>query len=166
LAATLAPVYGIYSGYELCENVAVRPGSEEYLESEKYQIRVRYFNADGHIKRDVAKLNGIRGTEPALSILTNLEFVDTESEDIFAYIKRDDISGKKRHLLAVVNLNPREVRETIVHVPVQSLGLKSEAEYRVKDLLTGTSYTWRGKDNYVRLDPKEKVGHLFRIEAF
>lgn len=164
LAATLAPVYGIYSGFELCENVAVRPGSEEYLDSEKYEIRVRDWNAEGNIKRDVSRLNAIRGTEPALSILTNLEFVETDSSEIIAYIKRDDVSGQRRHLLVVVNLNPAEVRETIVHVPVEALGLKKNSEYRVKDLLTAKSYTWQGEDNYVRLDPQDKVGHLFRIE--
>lgn len=163
LAATLAPVYGIYSGFELCENVAVRPGSEEYLDSEKYEIRVRDWNAEGHIKRDVSRLNAIRGTEPALSVLTNLEFVHTGSSEILAYIKRD-VSGQSRHLLIVVNLNPTEVRETTVRVPVEALGLKKNSEYRVKDLLTAKSYTWRGEDNYVRLDPQDKVGHLFRIE--
>ncbi len=164
LAATLAPVYGIYSGYELCENVPVRPGSEEYLDSEKYEIRVRDWNAEGNIKRDISRLNAIRGMEPALSVLVNLEFVDTDSDDILAYLKRDDVSGESRHLLAVVNLNPSEVRETTVHVPIASLGIKDGAEYQVKDLLTGKSYTWRGADNYVRLDPQDKIGHLFRIE--
>ncbi len=164
LAATLAPVYGIYSGFELCENVPVRPGSEEYLDSEKYEIRVRDWNAEGNIKRDVSRLNAIRSMEPALSILTNLTFVQTESDDIIAYVKRDDVSGKGRHLLAIVNLHPHEVRETTVHVPITELGFAKDAEYRVKDLLTAKSYTWRGEANYVRLDPNDKVGHLFRIE--
>lgn len=178
LAATLAPVYGIYSGYELCENLAVRPGSEEYLDSEKYEVRVRDWNAEGNIKRDVSRLNAIRGTEPALSLFTNLEFVPTDSSEIIAYIKRDvparatsapalvarGASGQSRHLLIVVNLNPGEVRETMVHVPLEALGMKKDAEFRVKDLLTTKSYTWQGEANYVRLDPQDKVGHLFRIE--
>lgn len=165
LAATLAPVYGIYSGYELCENVPVRPGSEEYLDSEKYEIRVRDWNQEGHIKRDISRLNAIRGSEPALALLTNLQLCVTDSDDIFAYMKRDDVSQKARHLLIIVNLNPKEVRETMVHVPLESIGLKKDAEFKVKDLLTGTSYTWRGEKNYVRLDPNDKVGHLFRIES-
>ncbi len=165
LAATLSPIYGIYSGYELCENVAVRPGSEEYLDSEKYEIRVRDWSAPGHIKRDVSRLNAIRGSEPALHELSNLKFVTTLSDDIIAYLKRDDRSGKSRHLLGVVNLNPYEVRETNVKVPLDDLGFASDAEYKVKDLLTGTTYTWRGEENYVRLDPNDRVGHLFRIEA-
>jgi starch synthase (maltosyl-transferring) len=164
LAATLAPVYGIYSGYELCENEAVRPGSEEYLDSEKYEIRVRDWNQEGHIKRDISRLNAIRGMEPALSLLTNLQICVTDSEDIFAYVKRDDVSAKPHHLLIIANLHPHEVRETTVHVPLETFGMKIDAEYKVKDLLTGTSYTWQGRDNYVRLDPNDKVGHLFRIE--
>src|SRR5690606_13456081 len=165
LAATLAPVYGIYSGYELCENVAVRPGSEEYLDSEKYEIRVRDWNAPGNIKRDISRINAIRGSEPALHLLTNLEFIPTFSDDVTAYIKREPAETKPKHLLCVVNVNPFEVRETTVMVPLEELGFAPDAEFRVKDLLTGTTYTWRGKENYVRLDPNDRVGHLFRIEA-
>ncbi len=95
LAATLAPVYGIYSGFELCEYEAVHPGSEEYLDSEKYEIRVRDWNAPGHIKRDVSRLNAIRGSEPALKLLSNLSFCASDSDDIIAYVKRDDDSGKE-----------------------------------------------------------------------
>src|SRR5690606_28286033 len=117
-------------------------------------------NQDGHIKRDISRLNAIRGSEPALHRLTNLQIIHTESDDIFAYIKRDDAAG--RHLVVIVNLNPHQVRETTVHVPVETLGMDATAEYKVKDLLTGTKYTWHGAGNYVRLDPREKVGHLFR----
>lgn len=165
LAATLVPVYGIYSGFELCEYEAVHPGSEEYLDSEKYEIRVRDWNAPGNIKRDVSRLNALRGSEPALQKLCNLSFCRSDSEDVIAYLKRDDHSGKNSHLLGVVNLNPHEVRETMVHVPLESLGLGEKDEYEVKDLLTGTTYTWCGSENYVRLDPEEKVGHLFRVRA-
>ncbi len=164
LAATTSPLYGIYSGYELCENIPVRPGSEEYLNSEKYEIQVRDWNAPNNIKRDISRLNAIRSREPALQVLTNIEFCPTESDDIIAYIKWDRHSGADQHLLMVVNLNPHEVRETTIQVPLESLGLRGDVEYRVKDLLTGTSYTWRGSSNYVRLDPTDKVGHLFRIE--
>jgi starch synthase (maltosyl-transferring) len=163
LAATLSPLYGIYSGYELCENVAVSPGSEEYLNSEKYEIRVRDWNAPGHIKRDVTRLNAIRGSEPALHFLTNLQLIENDSPDILSYVKRDDVSKKSRHLLAVVNLNPHEVREATVVVPVESLGIGAEDKFDVKDLLTGTTYTWQGRNNYVRLDPKERVGHVFLV---
>jgi starch synthase (maltosyl-transferring) len=164
LAATTSPVYGIYSGYELCEGTAVRPGSEEYLDSEKYEIRVRDWNAAGNIKRDISRLNSIRSVEPALRILSNFQLCETESEHVLAFVKRDDASEQPHHLLCIVNLDPHAPHETTVHVPLGSLGLETDAEYGVKDLLTGTKYTWRGADNYVRLDPAEKVGHLFRIE--
>jgi starch synthase (maltosyl-transferring) len=165
LAAVTSPLYGIYSGYELCENLPVRPGSEDYLDSEKYEIKVRDWNAPGNIKRDISRVNSIRGMEPALQRLDNFELCVTESEDILAFLKRDDGAEDPHHLLCVVNLDPHQVRETTVHVPLASLGLPKDAEYGVKDLLSGTRYTWRGRDNYVRLDPAEKVGHLFRIET-
>jgi starch synthase (maltosyl-transferring) len=161
LAATMAPVYGIYSGYELCENVPVKSGSEEYLDSEKYQIRVRNWNAPGNIKPDIAKFNRIRHQHPALRRLANLEFVDTENEHILAYRK----SAPGNELLAVVNLDPHGPQETMVHVPLKKLGIEADDDYEVVDLLTGEHYTWRGERNYVRLDPASKVAHLFRIQV-
>jgi len=164
LAATLAPVYGIYSGFELCENVAVHDGSEEYLDSEKYEIRVRDWNAPQNIRRDVAKLNRIRRAEPALRRLDNLLFLTTSAADIIAYVKRDPSPKAPRHLLVIANLNPHEVREATVDVPLDALGIADGAPYKVHDLLTGTSYTWLGRANYVRLVPMERVGHLLLIE--
>lgn len=166
LAATLAPVYGIYSGFELCEHMAVREGSEEYLNSEKYEIRVRDWNAPGNIKQDVARINRIRRENRALQLLTNLEFVHTESDDIIAYLKsaRGTAGRPDNHVLVVVNLNPHEVRETMVHVPLARVGIGSDENYSAHDLLTGTTYTWRGGPNYVRLDPQQKVAHVFRLE--
>lgn len=164
LAATLSPLYGIYSGFELCENAAVRPGSEEYLDSEKYEIRVRDWNAPGNIRRDVSKINRIRRSEPALSRLKNLVFCECDSPDMIAFLKLDDSSKTARHLLVVVNLDPHAVHETTVHVPLERLGLAAGASFSVSDLLSGNHYTWSGRDNYVRLDPHEQVGHLFLIE--
>lgn len=163
LAATLSPVYGIYSGFELCENVPVRPGNEEYLDSEKYEIRVRDWNAKGNIKRDISRLNRIRRSQPALAELTNLQFIFNENDEILSYIKFAP-QERASHLLVVVTLNPYEVRETLVHVPIHQLGIREDEEYEVHDLLAGVSYTWRGAKNYVRFDPQEQVGHLFRIE--
>jgi starch synthase (maltosyl-transferring) len=166
LAATLAPVYGIYSGFELCEHLAVREGSEEYLNSEKYEIRVRDWNAPGNIKQDVARINRIRRENRALQLLTNLEFVTTENDDILAYLKsaRGSAGRPDNHLLVVVNVNPHQVRETMVHVPLSRVGIGSDENYDAHDLLTGTTYTWRGSPNYVRLDPQQKVAHVFRLE--
>jgi starch synthase (maltosyl-transferring) len=160
LAGTLAPVYGIYSGYEFCENVPVRVGSEEYLDSEKYEIKVRDWNAPGNIKQDVARMNRIRRENPALQVLGNLEFVTTESDQIIAYRKY----SSHNELLVVVNLDPHNTHETIVSVPTDKLGIGPDEQYEVLDLLTGTSYTWRGSKNYVRLDPREKVAHVFAVK--
>jgi starch synthase (maltosyl-transferring) len=159
LAATLSPVYGIYSGYELCENVPVKPGSEEYLDSEKYEIRVRDWNAPGNIKQDVSKLNRIRSENAALHELTNLEFVHTDFDGILAYRKH----APGNELLIIVNLDPHAAHETMVDVPLAAYGIGQNEAYEVTDLLTGTRYTWRGSRNYVRLDPTERVAHLFRI---
>jgi starch synthase (maltosyl-transferring) len=159
LAATLAPVYGIYSGFELLEGDAVHPGSEEYKDSEKYEIRVRDWNAPGNIKQDIARLNRIRTENRALQTLPNLEFVGSDYEGILAY--RRFAPGNE--LLVIVNLDPHASHETMVDVPIDRLGLGPDEAYEVNDLLTGARYTWRGRKNYVKLDPTERVGHVFRI---
>ena len=159
LAATLSPTYGIYSGYELCENIAVHHGSEEYLDSEKYQIRVRAWNAPGNIKQDISKLNRIRREQPALHELTNLSFLKTDYDAILAYKK----SVPGNDLVIVVNLDPHSVHETMVEVPIAEFGIAPGEAYEMSDLLTGTRYVWRGVRNYVRLDPAERVGHVFRV---
>ncbi|HEU5076929.1 MAG TPA: DUF3459 domain-containing protein, partial [Polyangiaceae bacterium] len=159
LAATLAPVYGIYSGYELCENVPVREGSEEYLDSEKYQVRVRDWRAPGNIRDDVARINRIRRENPALQQLGNVEFLATDSEHVIAY--RRWLADNE--LIIVVNLDPANVRETMIEVPLARLGLDPSRTFEVTDLLVGISYTWRGAKNYVRLDPETKVAHVFSV---
>jgi starch synthase (maltosyl-transferring) len=159
LAATLSPIYGIYSGYELCENVAVKPGSEEYLDSEKYEIRVRDWNAPGNIKQDVSRLNRIRAENAALHELANFEPVHSDFEGIFAYRKH----APGNELLVVVNLDPHQAHETMIDVPIAAMGIETDEPYEVNDLLTGARYTWRGARNYVKLDPSERVAHLFRV---
>jgi len=159
LAATLSPTYGIYSGYELCENLAVHHGSEEYLDSEKYQIRVRDWNAPGNIKQDISKLNRIRREQPALHELTNLSFLKTDYDAILAYRK----SSFGNDLIVVVNLDPHSMHETTIEVPIAELGIAPNESYEMSDLLTGARYVWRGARNYVRLDPVERVGHVFKV---
>jgi starch synthase (maltosyl-transferring) len=159
LAATLSPTYGIYSGYELCENLAVHHGSEEYLDSEKYEIRVRDWNAPGNIKQDISKLNRIRREQPALHELTNLSFLKTDYDAILAYRK----SSYGNDLIVVVNLDPHSMHETTIEVPIAELGIAPDESYEMSDLLTGARYVWRGARNYVRLDPVERVGHVFKI---
>ena len=159
LAATLSPSYGIYSGFELCENRAVASGSEEYLNSEKYEIRQRKWNQFGNIKHDIARLNRIRKENPALGVLGNLRFLSTEYEQIIAYHKH----APGNDLIVVVNLDPQRMHECMVHVPLEELGLSEDQMFEVEDLLTAVRHTWRGRRNYVRLDPSERVGHVLRL---
>ncbi|HET8811251.1 MAG TPA: maltotransferase domain-containing protein [Gaiella sp.] len=145
LAATLSPSYGIYSGYERCENVPVRPGSEEYLDSEKYELRER--SLDGPLLPLVTRLNEIRRAHPALTDagLERLTWLETESEHLLGYAK--ELDGDV--VLAIVNLDPFAIHEGVCVVPWE-LGLHEP--YDVVDALTGESYTWRAR-NYVRLGP-------------
>jgi starch synthase (maltosyl-transferring) len=160
LAATLLPLYGIYSGYELCENVPVRPGSEEYLDSEKYQLRPRNFDAPGNINADISAINRIRRTQPALQSYTNLTFHTSENPAVLFY--RKALPGQD--VLVAVTTEPHHTQETMVHVPIHELGIDDEEEYVVHDLLTDARYTWRGVRNFVRLDPHEQPGHVLVIE--
>jgi starch synthase (maltosyl-transferring) len=159
LAATLSPSYGIYSGFELCENTPQRLGSEEYLHSEKYEIRVRDWNAPGNINPDIERINRIRRDNPALRLLDNLSFEVSENPDVLFYRK----SAPDNELFIAVNLHPHEIRETMVHIPVHRLGLGASEPYVVEELLSGDRYTWQGSRNYVRLDPQREPGHVLRL---
>lgn len=161
LAATLSPTYGIYSGFELCENAPLRPGSEEYLDSEKYQIRFRDWDAPGNLNGEVATINQIRRDNPALQNLVGVAFHPSENGNVLFYHRWDRASAND--LLIAVNLDPVHAQSTMVHVPVAALGIGPDVEYQVDDLLTGARYTWRGVRNYVRLDPTEQVAHVLRV---
>ncbi len=141
LAATLSPSYGIYSGYERCENVPVAKGSEEYLDSEKYEVKER--SLEGPLLPLIRRLNEIRRAEPALQRFENLRLLDTHGEHVFAYAKGTDVA-------VAVNLDPLRPREDVVVVP-PDLGVPDE--FPVRDLLTGESYRWRIGRNYVGLAP-------------
>jgi starch synthase (maltosyl-transferring) len=160
LAATLSPLYGIYSGYELCENEAL-PGREEYLDSEKYQFKERDWNAPGNIKDWIARLNKIRKQNRALQLYTNLRFHHAENEAILFYSKMT--AARDNIILVVVNLDPHRKQNSFVHVPVEQFGQMESDEYRVQDLLGGETYTWRGRRNYVELDPPVQPAHLFLV---
>jgi len=160
LAATLSPIYGIYSGFELCENVPVREGSEEYLDSEKYQLKARQCDAEGNINADIAALNTIRRENPALQLYDNLVFGASANDHILLYAKH----SPGNDILVVVNVDPHNTQESTVYVPLEAFGIDDDEFYRVHDLLTGAHFTWRGSANYVRLDPRMQPGHLFRLE--
>jgi starch synthase (maltosyl-transferring) len=159
LAATLSPLYGTYSGFELCENVPLRPGSEEYLHSEKYEIRQRDWDAPGNLKPDLRLLNRLRREHPALQRLDNLSFETSENEQILWYRK----AHAEGDLLVAVNLDPHQPQETLVHVPLAALGLAEDQPFQVEDLLSGERYGWQGTRNFVRLDPARQAGHVLRL---
>jgi starch synthase (maltosyl-transferring) len=154
LAATLSPSYGIYSGFEHCENVPVRPGSEEYLNSEKYELKQRAL--DGPLLPLAAKLNAVRRENPALQWLDPLTILETENERLFAFLKRRGENA----VVTVVNLDPRATQAGVCVLPV-STGLPPA--YPVRDLLTGERWTWRIGRNYVKLAPGQS--HVLRIGA-
>src|SRR5437660_809817 len=160
LAATLSPLYGIYSGYELCENEAL-PDREEYLDSEKYQFKQRDWNAAGNIKDWITRLNKIRKQNRALQLYTNLRFYHAENDAILFYGKMT--AARDNIILVVVNLDPHRKQNSFVDVPIEQFGQIESDEYRVQDLLSGTSYTWRGRRNYVELDPNIQPGHIFLV---
>ena len=160
LAATLSPLYGIYSGYELCENEAL-PGREEYLDSEKYQFKERDWNAQGNIKDWITRLNRIRKQNRALQLYTNLRFYHAENDAILFYGRMT--AGRDNIILVVVNLDPYRNQNSFVDVPIEQFGQMESDNYRVEDLLSGTSYTWRGRRNYVELDPNIQPAHIFSV---
>jgi starch synthase (maltosyl-transferring) len=160
LAATLSPLYGIYSGYELCENEAL-PGREEYLDSEKYQYKKRDWNAPGNIKNWIARLNKIRKENRALQLYANLRFHDAENDAILFYSKMT--AARDNIILVVVNLDPHRKQNSFVYVPIESFGQIESDVYQVQDLLSGATYTWRGRRNYVELDPEIQPAHIFLV---
>ena len=159
LAATLAASYGIYSGYELSENVPVRQGSEEYLDSEKYQIKVRDWNQPGNLKELIARVNAIRREHPALQQNDTLRFHATDNEALLWYSKT---AGDDRVFVAA-NTTPGWMQHGWLEVPLAELGIGPDVPYEVEDLLDETRYTWRGAWNYVRLAPAERMAHIFVI---
>ena len=160
LAATLSPLYGIYSGYELCEKEAL-PGREEYLDSEKYQYKERDWNAPGNIKDWIARLNKIRKENRALQLYTNLRFHDAENDAILFYSKMT--AARDNIILVVVNLDPHRKQNSFVDVPIESFGQMESDVYQVQDLLSGATYTWHGRRNYVELDPDIQPAHIFLV---
>ncbi len=160
LAATLSPLYGIYSGYELCENKAL-PGREEYLDSEKYQFKERDWNEPGNIKDWIARINKIRRENRALQLYRNLRFYHAESEAILFYGRMT--AARDNIILVVVNLDPHRKQNSFVYVPIEEFGQMESDEYEVYDLLNDTRYTWRGRQNYVELDPEIQPAHIFLV---
>lgn len=175
LAAMLSPTWGMYAGYELCENEPVRPGSEEYLDSEKYQFRPREWEDAVREGRSLApyitQLNRLRRAHPALQQLRNLRFHEADQPELVCFSKRvpaqsPATAGGARGdtILVVVSLDPQTPREATVRLNMPELGLDWHDEFEVHDELSGDTYTW-GQANYVRLDPHVEPAHVFRVSG-
>ena len=162
LAATLVPTYGIYAGFELYEGTPVKPGSEEYLDSEKYQYRPRDWEAAEAEGRSLAPfltlLNTIRRAHPALHTLRNITFHETNHPEVLAYSRKeeDDV------ILTICTLNPKHGVAANVHLDMPALGLGWDEGFMAKDLITGAEWQW-GRDVYVELDPFKTVAHVISI---
>ena len=163
LAATLAPSWGVYSGYEFCENDPV-PDKEEYRNSEKYELRDRNHDDAHSLWSLFSQLNHLRRAHPAFWRMHSLRFHHVDHPDVIAYShQRSAVGGQVDRVLMVVNLVPDEVREATVYLDHDALGLSPDVPFEVLDGLTGEAWVWSGSGNYVRLDPAERVGHVFGI---
>ncbi len=154
LAATLSPSYGIYSGFEHFENVPVREGSEEYLNSEKYEIRER--SLDGPLLPMIRRINEIRRENVALQYLSNVYWLDTQNDELIAFAKQEPGNT----VIVVANLDPHHAQEGLVGIPGV---LELPPVFVVEDQLTGDHFDWRVGANYVRLDPEGNQTHILRV---
>jgi starch synthase (maltosyl-transferring) len=168
----LTPSWGVYSGFELCENVPAAPGSEEYMDSEKYQYRPRDWDqanrAGETISPLITQLNMIRRSHPALHQLRNLRFHHPDQPEILCFSKRVSAttSGDPVNdtVLVVVNLDPHQAREATVWLDGPALGIDVGAGFTVTDELSGRSFRW-GQANYVRLEPWTAPAHIFTVTS-
>jgi starch synthase (maltosyl-transferring) len=164
LAALTAPSWGMYSGYELYESTAVREGSEEYLNSEKYQVRSRDWNDPRSLAPMVAQVNGIRRRHPeAIALLRTLRLHHIDSEHMLCVSRMSDDGGDV--LLVIVNLDPHSAHEATTWLDLPALGMPAGEPFAAHDELTGATYTWWGPANYVRLDPAVQPAHVFHLRA-
>jgi starch synthase (maltosyl-transferring) len=162
LAATLGASYGIYGpAFELCENRALRPGSEEYLDSEKYQIRQWDIDNPDSLRTLIARVNRIRRENPALQSDWSLRFHPVDNDQLIVYSKT---TGDLANIIVVVvNLDPHHTQSGWVDLPVESFQLDPHQPYQVHDLLTDARYFWHGTHNYVELNPQMMPAHIFRL---
>jgi starch synthase (maltosyl-transferring) len=161
LAATLGASYGIYSGFELCENTPVRPGSEEYFDSEKYQIKIRDFSRSDSLAELIARLNGIRRAHAALQFDQGLRFHETDNPQLLCYSKRAPDGTDP--VLVVVNLDPFRMQHGHIRLPLADWRVPLDGPVEARDLLSGETYLWHGEWNYVRLDPPARVAHVIAL---
>jgi len=163
LAATLGASYGIYGpAYELCERVPKERGSEEYLNSEKYEIKRRNLYDPASLRPFISRVNAIRKGNPALQANESLRFHKIDNDQIICYSKRTP--DKANVIVTLVNLDPVWQQSGFVELPVEELGIDIRQPYRMHDLLTDATFTWHGSRNYVELRPREVPVHILRKE--
>ena len=162
LAATLSSLYGIYSGYELGENVPIREGSEEYLDSEKYEIKARDWDTPGNLVAFVTALNRIRRDNPALHLYRNLRFYEADDPHILWYGKMTPDGANA--VFVAANLDLAGAHASLVDVPLAELGIGPDQPYTMHELLSDRRYEWRGPRGYVVLDPAIDGAQIFAVE--
>ncbi|GAA4539551.1 alpha-1,4-glucan--maltose-1-phosphate maltosyltransferase [Pseudonocardia xishanensis] len=166
LAATMSPTWGVYSGFELFEGTPVKPGSEEYLDSEKYELRPRDYhqalNEGRSLEPFIGRLNEIRRAHPALQQLREIHFHEADNPQLLAYSKKDPATGDT--VIVVVTLNSFDMCEGFVRLDMPELGMDWQDTFRVTDEITGESFQWQER-NYVRLSPWENVAHVLRVHS-
>jgi starch synthase (maltosyl-transferring) len=168
LAATLSANYGMYGpAYELCEHVPMAPGKEEYIDSEKYEIKRWDLDRPGNIRAEITAVNRIRRENPALQQTRNITFVridagsNREHDQLIAYVKRSADGGNV--ILTVVNLDHRNTQGGWLRFPLELFGLPHTQPFTVQDLLSGQSYVWNGEWNFIELNPHAMPTHIFRV---
>src|SRR5207248_802888 len=163
LAATLSPSYGIYSGYELCENEPASEFNEEYRHSEKYEAKHREFDQPGSLVSFVTRLNDARRRHQALAEPDNIRFEHTGNDAVLAYSRCS--RGGTDAVVVVVNLDPFHVQEDSLWIDLARLALPWDVPYEAHDELSGVTYIWEGPSPYVRLAPDEPA-HLLHLRSF
>jgi len=162
LAATLGASYGIYgAAFELCENTPFQAGSEEYLNSEKYELKHRDLDSPWSLKDLIARTNRIRKENPALQSNRNLRFHGTDNSSLICYSKAThDFTNV---IIVIVNLDPRQPQASWIDLDLNSLGVDPARAFEVHDLLSDGRYQWRGARNYVELLPESRPAHILRV---
>ncbi len=164
LAATLSPSYGIYGPvYETCVSQGI-PGTEEYLNSEKYELRSFDENTSGNIREIITRLNNIRSDNPALQFLRNITFLPVDNEFLLAYAKKDATGANT--VIVVVNLDLHHAQSGWLHLPPEHLDIPENQSFLVHDLLSEDRYVWSGRTNFVQLSPNSLPAHIFRLRKF
>jgi starch synthase (maltosyl-transferring) len=153
MAATLSSTWGMYCGYELCEGTPVKPGKEEYLDSEKYELKAWDLDRPGNIREYIARLNAIRREHRAFQLYENLRFFKSDNEQVMFYLKRTP-DGTSQVLVAV-SFDPYHAQESVLHVPLAALGIHPDETYQVHELMTDERSLWQGPTAHVRLTPEQ-----------